>query len=376
MTNPEITVLMAVCNGEKYLREAINSILNQTFRDFIFLIIDDGSTDSTSEIIKSYTDPRVKLVVNGSNIGQLASLNKGFKLIETPFVARMDADDISMPDRIEILYRHIRKGRNISVVSCNPTIIDENGNTLPHLKNPLDVKDIKFKALFDSPVNHGGSLMRVKHIREVGLYNPKLTTIADLDLWVKLLAKKYLLLNIPEYLLKVRWHSQSQSESAKVESRCDEYSYTLDYYIRAFTPLKIDYKQVRKIAFFLHYGAEFNETDLNRIQANFRNILENLNFEYPTVKKAIFYHHRIACYHYKIGVNHIYKKAYIRAQSEFVKAFFAFPFMIKSLFAIFITFTGKTGFCKVKEFRKSVILRMQQKNNLFCDKAFLKFLNN
>src|SRR4051794_29608800 len=97
---PKVTVLLAVYNGERYLREAIDSILGQTFQDFEFLIINDGSTDSTREIILSYHDPRIRLVDNEDNIGQTRSLNRGLALAAGQFVARQDADDISEPERL------------------------------------------------------------------------------------------------------------------------------------------------------------------------------------------------------------------------------------------------------------------------------------
>ena len=350
---------MAVYNGKKYLREAIDSILNQTFKDFIFLIIDDGSTDGTVEIIKSYKDTRIKLVINEKNMGQIVSLNRGLKLIKTPFIARMDADDISMSNRLGVLYDYMTKDRNLSVVSSYAIIIDENGNTLSYYKIPLCMRNMKFKALFDSPVNHGSSLMRIQHIRQMGLYNPELLTSADFNLWVKLLADDYTMLNIPEYLLKIRQHSKSQLKSAKLESLCNEYSYTLDYYIKAFTSLEIDFEQVKKLSFFLHHGSEFNKVDLKQIQTNFRNILKNLNFEYPAVKKLISYYYSIAHYHYHLGINCTYSKDYQKARSKFIKSFFTFPLMIKSLFAFFLTFTGKNSFHRVRELAKRIIFRIK-----------------
>src|SRR3990170_6306785 len=99
--NPEITVLMSVYNGERFLREAIESILNQTYRDFEFLIINDGSTDSSREIILSYNDPRIRLIDNELNIGLTRSLNKGLRLARGKYIARQDADDISFRKRLE-----------------------------------------------------------------------------------------------------------------------------------------------------------------------------------------------------------------------------------------------------------------------------------
>ncbi|HKQ33129.1 MAG TPA: glycosyltransferase family A protein, partial [Thermodesulfobacteriota bacterium] len=110
---PKVTVLMTVYNGEKFLNEAIDGILNQTFRDFEFLIINDGSTDGSREIIKSYKDPRINLVDNESNIGLTASLNRGLSLAGGEYIARQDADDISLPERLE---------KQISILERNPDI--------------------------------------------------------------------------------------------------------------------------------------------------------------------------------------------------------------------------------------------------------------
>jgi len=101
MKEPKVTVLMPVYNGEKYLNEAIDSILGQTFKDFKFLIINDGSTDGTADILKSYKDSRIKVTNNEKNIGLTKSLNKGLKMAKSEYIARMDADDISLPTRLQ-----------------------------------------------------------------------------------------------------------------------------------------------------------------------------------------------------------------------------------------------------------------------------------
>src|SRR5659263_168424 len=98
---PKVTVLMAVYNGERYLREAIESILGQSFADFEFFIVNDGCTDSSRDIILSYRDPRIRLIDNQENIGLTKSLNIGLSLASGEYVARQDADDISYPTRIE-----------------------------------------------------------------------------------------------------------------------------------------------------------------------------------------------------------------------------------------------------------------------------------
>ena len=113
--NPLVTVLMSVYNGEKYLERAIKSILNQTFKDFEFLIINDGSTDNSVKIIQSFNDLRLRLIHNESNIGLIKTLNKGLKLSNGKYIARMDCDDISLPKRLSIQASFMEKYPEIGV---------------------------------------------------------------------------------------------------------------------------------------------------------------------------------------------------------------------------------------------------------------------
>src|SRR5580698_9685158 len=101
INNPKVTVLMPVYNGEKYIKEALESILQQTFIDFEFLIINDGSTDNSVSIIKSFNDNRIRLIHNEKNSGLVYSLNKGIGLSNGEYIARMDCDDVSIPERLE-----------------------------------------------------------------------------------------------------------------------------------------------------------------------------------------------------------------------------------------------------------------------------------
>ena len=119
---PLITVLMPVYNGAKYLNEAIDSILNQTFSDFELLIIDDGSTDQSIDLIKAYNDPRIKLIVNKKNIGQSATLNKGLELARGKYIARMDQDDISMPERLKKQMGFMDEYPKFAVPGCSSSV--------------------------------------------------------------------------------------------------------------------------------------------------------------------------------------------------------------------------------------------------------------
>src|SRR3990167_9325600 len=113
--NPLVTVLMPVYNGKKYLKEAIESVLNQTFRDFEFLIIDDGSTDKSAEIIKSFNDARIRLERNVTNLGLIKTLNNGLTLSRGKYIARMDCDDISLPKRLSVQVNFMEKHPEIGI---------------------------------------------------------------------------------------------------------------------------------------------------------------------------------------------------------------------------------------------------------------------
>ena len=123
--NPEISVIMPVYNGDKFLIKSIKSILNQTFKNFEFIIINDGSSDNSLKIIESFDDRRIKFFNNLENRGISFTLNKGLKVAKGKYIARQDQDDISLPDRLTLQLEYIREN-NIDLVDTNLTFIDEN----------------------------------------------------------------------------------------------------------------------------------------------------------------------------------------------------------------------------------------------------------
>lgn len=171
-TEPLVTVLMSVFNGEKYLREAIDSILTQTFSDFEFLIINDASTDRSREIILSYLDPRIRLIDNEENIGLTRSLNKGIDLAKGKYIARMDADDVSMPERLEKQVRFMEENPDIAVLGSWAYGIDGTGRINAEFRTPI-CEEIIFKDLFFSnPLIHGSVMFDKKFVKNIGSYNP------------------------------------------------------------------------------------------------------------------------------------------------------------------------------------------------------------
>ena len=125
-----ITVLMPVYNASLFLREAIESILNQTYKNFEFIIINDGSTDSSLQIIESFKDPRIKLVNNERNLGIIKTRNKGLQLAKGKYIANMDADDISLPTRLEKQFTFLEKNPDVAVIASKLVLINQNNDEI------------------------------------------------------------------------------------------------------------------------------------------------------------------------------------------------------------------------------------------------------
>ena len=207
--NPKISVVMSTYNAERYLAEAIESILNQTFKDFEFIIINDGSTDDSSKIIKNYAkkDKRIVVINNKENIGLIKSLNKGIKRAIGKYIARMDADDISMPNRFQVQFDFLEKNQDIFLVGTRAFLIDDSGKRLgkTHVKNDFKI----IRKILESGNNcfiHSSIMFRKgSDVR----YREKAMHCEDYDLYLQLLLKRKKFSNIDMPLLEYRISSNS-----------------------------------------------------------------------------------------------------------------------------------------------------------------------
>jgi glycosyltransferase involved in cell wall biosynthesis len=214
MSTSLLTVLMTVYNGEPYLTEAVSSMLSQTYRDFRFLILDNASTDNSREVIRAFNDPRIELVELPENIGQVAALNKGLAMIDTPFTARLDADDIAMPARLEKEMNEISKADpKVAVVGCWLQVIDREGRPVRVIKGILnDYPEFLFSLLRErTPLYHPSVIFRTQTIRELGGYDTNLPYAEDFDLWARLALAGYQARVIPEPLCCYRVYEEQQS---------------------------------------------------------------------------------------------------------------------------------------------------------------------
>jgi glycosyltransferase involved in cell wall biosynthesis len=211
---PQLSVIMPVYNAAMYLREAIDSVLNQTFTDFEFFIIDDASTDDSVTLIKSYTDNRIILIQKPINTGYTDSLNSTIPLCKGKYIARMDADDVCVAERFLVQYNYLEANANVLVLGTNYDIIG-NPNLVPNV--PINGNEVKLFALTQSPVAHPSVMMRTLIFTQHKLtYNKAFEPAEDYDLWARVL-ELGAIENLPQVLLHYRIHASQVSQTQNVK---------------------------------------------------------------------------------------------------------------------------------------------------------------
>ncbi len=201
---PKVSVVMSVYNAEKYLQDSIQSILNQTYKDFEFLIIDDGSTDKSVEMIESFKDSRIKLIQNEKNLGVSLSRNKALDMAAGKYIVTMDADDISLPERI---------AQQVEFMDSNPEVgicgswMKTLGKKSLIIKYPKNHERIKCHLLFYSPIANPTTIARKSIIKQYNLgYEEGFLVAHDYYLWTEM-SQHTFFANIPEVLLLYRQHA-------------------------------------------------------------------------------------------------------------------------------------------------------------------------
>lgn len=203
MKTPKITVLMSVCNGARFLHDAVRSIVNQTLNDFEFLIVNDGSTDNSLDIIKSFNDSRIRVISNKSNIGLTKSLNIGLAAAKGVYVARMDADDISLSNRLELQYKYFEKHRDITLLGGGAHFINEDNRVTRTKLRLADHDSILFYCFFNCPFIHSSVMFKRKCLDTVGMYDEFYKYAQDYDLWTRWV-RCFKVANLREVIVKWR----------------------------------------------------------------------------------------------------------------------------------------------------------------------------
>lgn len=247
---PAISVVMPVYNSAKYLPLAIESILNQTYSDFEFIIIDDGSTDASWDIIRGYAtkDKRIKIKKNVSNLGICRTLNEGLSQAKSDFIARMDSDDWSYPDRFGKQLAFMKSHPKVVICGGGIEVCDSNLKVKNSRYYPASDKKIREKILRINPFAHPAVLFRADAFHKTGGYNPDLSGVEDYDLYFRI-GKYGKFANVAEKVLKLRTHPDS------VSSRIISKQARLNLYVRikAITEYGYVMSFIDKVYFFFNF---------------------------------------------------------------------------------------------------------------------------
>lgn len=215
---PTVSIVMPVYNGEKYIKESVESILCQTYTNFELIIINDGSTDNTASLIENYNDNRIKIINNKHDF--IDSLNLGITHAQGKYIARMDADDIMLSNRIEKQYNYMEENLDIDICGTWMEIFGNNNGTISKIKTSH--RELLLASIWGNPLYHPTVMMK-KELRDkfgqkkgiYQMYDKKYIYAEDYKLWVELIEMGFKFANIPEVLLKYR---SSDTQITKVKS--------------------------------------------------------------------------------------------------------------------------------------------------------------
>lgn len=204
MKTPRVSILMPVYKTAPYLREAMDSILSQTFTDYELIVLNDCSPDNADEILDTYSDPRIVRYRGEKNVGLSNILNVGIGMARGKYIARMDSDDLSLPERLQIQVDYLESHTDIDLVSVGMQLFGAKDEVWVREPNP---DKVKINALFHSPILHASSMWRRASFEDNDLhFRQEMVPSEDYDLWTRALAKGLKLVNLRQVLYKYRIH--------------------------------------------------------------------------------------------------------------------------------------------------------------------------
>ena len=211
-----VSVVMSVFNGGTFLAPAMESVLGQTFRDFEFIVVDDGSTDDSASVLEGFHDPRIK-VIRQENRGIAAALNRAIGVAQGEYIARQDADDISLPNRFAAQVRFLAEHPEVAVLGTAALLVDSRGRPFSrfatYVQHERLVKELKRGFC---PLMHGSVMLRRQAILEAGCYDPRFERIQDVELWLRM-SDRHRLANLREILYLLRKHDGSITQDARID---------------------------------------------------------------------------------------------------------------------------------------------------------------
>jgi glycosyltransferase involved in cell wall biosynthesis len=201
---PRVSVVLPVRDGARYLREAVESVLGQSLADLELIVVDDGSTDETPSLLAGFDDRRLR-VLRQDRLGLVPALNRGLEAAKAPYVARMDADDVSLPERLERQVAFLDAHPRAVLVVPGVELMDEEGHGVGTLVLPPADADLRRRLLLRNPITHGSVVARRSALEAVGGYRAAHGANEDYDLWRRL-ARDWELAALPDLLYRYRVH--------------------------------------------------------------------------------------------------------------------------------------------------------------------------
>lgn len=271
---PRVSVIMAVYNGTRYLREAIDSVLSQDFQDFEFVIVDDCSTDGTPEMIAGYGDARIVYLRNPRNAGQTASLNTALRAARAPYIARIDADDAYQPGKLRRQVEFLDANPDVAVCGTSAVKFDGEGHEFGLFLPPVRLDDIRFAIHHRVPVCHVSVMMRRDPVLACGGYDERYKYAADYALWSRLLAAGQQIANLPQPLMKYREFRESLGAIHKVGAAGDESATIIRDNARELAGVELTADEARHLALLYFPAAGLSPVALCDAQANLRRLAQ------------------------------------------------------------------------------------------------------
>lgn len=211
---PLVSVLMAAHNEERHVGAAIRSVLRQTLPDFELIVIDDGSTDGTSACLRAFRDPRIRLLRNVNSLGLTRSLIFGMREARSELIARLDADDLAMPRRLENQVAYLRSSPGVGLLGSHCSCIDANDLPCGSRRMPIGDLAIRWRGLLDNPFIHSSVMFRATVYAQADGYDANYATAQDYDLWMRMLRFTHAH-NMPRRLVSLRLRKDAISETRR-----------------------------------------------------------------------------------------------------------------------------------------------------------------
>jgi glycosyltransferase involved in cell wall biosynthesis len=308
ITTPQLSVIMPVYNAALYLREAIDSVLNQTFTNYEFIIVDDGSSDGSVSIIKSYTDDRIQFIQNPTNLGLITTLNNAIKHCKGKYIARMDADDVCVADRFLLQYNYLEQHSDVLLLGTFFKIIGNDAVVIL----PTTHDELKFNLLAGNKICHPSVVMRTSFFaNENNYYSANYAHAEDYELWTRI-AQVGKIENLPIALLNYRMHATQVSSVKQAEQLLcanairikqlqqlisfDNATYSKEFIIGVFTQTtnRISCKELVLLKQFIY---DVYTSNLKTQQYN--------NAMLSAYLREVWLKYSFACYNYNIALLHV-----------------------------------------------------------------------